>query len=166
MPKTVQRITPFLWFDTQAEEAVNFYVAVFENLRIRGVTRYDDEGAKAAGRPRGSVMTVAFELDGQEFVALNGGPVFKFTEAISFVVKCETQEEVDRFWDKLSAGGQQIQCGWLKDRFGVAWQIVPTVLPEMLQDPDAEKAKRVMVAMLQMIKLDIAALKRAYDGRE
>jgi predicted 3-demethylubiquinone-9 3-methyltransferase (glyoxalase superfamily) len=166
MPKTVQRITPFLWFDTQAEEAVNFYVSIFENSKIRGMTRYDEAGAKAAGRPRGSVMTVAFELDGQEFVALNGGPVFKFTEAISFVVNCETQAEVDRFWDKLSAGGQQVQCGWLKDRFGVSWQIVPTVLPEMLQDKDPEKAKRVMAAMLEMIKLDIAALNRAYDGRE
>jgi predicted 3-demethylubiquinone-9 3-methyltransferase (glyoxalase superfamily) len=162
----MQRITPFLWFDTQAEEAVNFYVSIFENSKIEGVTRYDDEGAKAAGRPKGSVMTVAFELDGQKFVALNGGPVFKFTEAISFVVNCETQEEVDRFWDRLSAGGQPIQCGWLKDRFGVAWQIVPAVLPEMLQDKDPEKAKRVMAAMLKMIKLDIAMLKRAYDGRE
>jgi predicted 3-demethylubiquinone-9 3-methyltransferase (glyoxalase superfamily) len=166
MPKTVQRITPFLWFDTQAEEAVNFYISVFENSKIRGVTRYDDEGAKAAGRPRGSVMTVAFELDGQEFVALNGGPVFKFTEAISFVVNCETQEEVDRFWDRLSAGGHQVQCGWLKDRFGVSWQVVPTVLPEMLQDKDPEKSKRVMAAMLKMIKIDIASLKKAYAGRE
>jgi len=166
MRETVQRITPFLWFDTQAEEAVNFYVSVFGHSKIRGVTRYDDEGAKAAGRPRGSVMTVAFELDGQEFVALNGGPVFKFTEAISFVVSCETQEEVDRFWDRLSDGGQQVQCGWIKDRFGVSWQIVPTVLPEMLQDKDPEKSKRVMTAMLKMIKIDITALKRAYDGRE
>ena len=166
MPKTVQRITPFLWFDTQAEEAANFYISIFPNSKIRGVTRYDEAGEKVAGRPRGSVMTVPFELDGQEFVALNGGPVFTFTEAISFVVNCETQEEVDRFWNRLSAGGQEVQCGWLKDRFGVSWQIVPTVLPEMLQDPDPEKAKRVMAAMLKMIKLDIAALKRAYDGRE
>jgi predicted 3-demethylubiquinone-9 3-methyltransferase (glyoxalase superfamily) len=166
MPKTVQRITPFLWFDSQAYEAVNFYVSIFPNSRIRGVTRYDEAGEQAAGRPRGSVMTVPFELDGQEFVALNGGPVFKFTEAISFVVNCETQEEVDRFWDRLSAGGQQVQCGWLKDRFGVSWQIVPTVLPEMLQDKDPERSKRVMAAMLKMVKIDIAALKRAYDGRE
>ncbi len=166
MPKTVQRITPFLWFDTQAEEAANFYISIFPNSKIRGVTRYDEAGEKVAGRPRGSVMTVPFELDGQEFVALNGGPVFTFTEAISFVVNCETQEEVDRFWNRLSAGGQEVQCGWLKDRFGVSWQIVPTVLPEMLQDPDPEKAKRVMAAMLKMIKIDIAALKRAYDERE
>jgi predicted 3-demethylubiquinone-9 3-methyltransferase (glyoxalase superfamily) len=155
-----------LWFDSQAEEAVNFYVSVFEDSKIRGVTRYDDAGAKAAGRPRGSVMTVAFELSGQEFVALNGGPVFTFTEAISFVVNCQTQEEVDRFWDRLSAGGQQVQCGWLKDRFGVSWQIVPTALPEMLQDKDPERSKRVMAAMLKMVKIDIAALKKAYDGRE
>ena len=166
MPKTVQRITPFLWFDSRAEEAADFYVSIFPNSRIRGVTRYDEAGEKAAGRPRGSVMTVPFELDGQEFVALNGGPVFKFTEAISFVVNCETQKEVDHYWDRLSAGGQQVQCGWLKDRFGVAWQVVPTVLPEMLQDRDAEKSKRVMAAMLKMIKIDITALKRAYDGRE
>jgi len=164
MPTRVQRITPFLWFDTQAEEAANFYLSIFENSKIRGVTRYDDEGAKASGQPKGSVMTVAFTLDGQEFVALNGGPHFKFTEAISFVVNCQTQTEVDHFWDKLSTGGQEIQCGWLKDRFGVAWQIVPTVLPEMLQDKDPEKAKRVMAAMLKMIKLDIATLRKAYDG--
>jgi len=164
MPTRVQRITPFLWFDTQAEEAANFYVSIFENSKIRGVTRYDDEGAKASGQPKGSVMTVAFTLDGQEFVALNGGPHFKFTEAISFVVNCQAQTEVDHFWDKLSTGGQEIQCGWLKDRFGVAWQIVPTVLPEMLQDKDPEKAKRVMAAMLKMIKLDIATLRKAYDG--
>jgi len=164
MPTRVQRITPFLWFDTQAEEAANFYLSIFENSKIRGVTRYDDEGAKASGQPKGSVMTVAFTLDGQEFVALNGGPHFKFTEAISFVVNCQAQTEVDHFWDKLSTGGQEIQCGWLKDRFGVAWQIVPTVLPEMLQDKDPEKAKRVMAAMLKMIKLDIATLRKAYDG--
>jgi len=164
MPKTVQRITPFLWFDTQAEEVANFYVSIFDNSKIGPVTRYDEEGAKASGRPKGSVMTVAFDLDGQEFVALNGGPHFKFTEAISFVVNCETQAEVDHFWDQLSAGGQQIQCGWLKDKFGVAWQIVPTVLPEMLQDKDPEKAKRVMAAMLKMTKIDIATLKKAYDS--
>ena len=160
-----QRITPFLWFDTQAEEAVNFYVSIFENSRIESVARYDEAGARAAGRPEGSVMTVAFELDGQEFVALNGGPVFKFTEAISFVVNCDTQEEVDSFWQKLSAGGQEVQCGWLKDRFGVSWQVVPTILVEMLQDKDPEKAQRVMGAMLQMKKIDIEALKRAYEGR-
>ena len=165
MASVARRITPFLWFDTQAEEAVNFYVLLFKNSKIRSTTRYDEEGAKVSGRPKGSVMTVAFELDGQDFVALNGGPVFTFTEAISFVVNCETQAEVDHFWDGLSAGGQQVQCGWLKDRFGVSWQVVPTVLPEMLADRDPEKAKRVMAAMLKMIKLDIATLKKAYDGR-
>jgi predicted 3-demethylubiquinone-9 3-methyltransferase (glyoxalase superfamily) len=165
VPKTRQKITPFLWFDDQAEDAVKFYVSIFKGSKIRGVTRYDEEGAKAAGRPKGSVMTVAFELDGQEFTALNGGPIFKFTEAISFVVNCETQQEVDYFWAKLSAGGQEVQCGWLKDRFGVSWQVVPTVLPKMLQDKDREKSKRVMAAMLKMKKIDIAALKKAYAGR-
>ncbi len=165
MPKTRQKITPFLWFDHQAEDAVKFYVSIFKGSKIRGVTRYDDEGAKAAGRPKGSVMTVAFELDGQEFTALNGGPIFKFTEAISFVVNCETQKEVDYFWEKLSAGGHQVQCGWLKDRFGLSWQVVPTVLPKMLQDKDREKSKRVMAAMLKMKKIDIAGLKKAYAGR-
>lgn len=164
MRKTVQRITPFLWFDSQAEEAVNFYVSIFTNSRIGRVARYDDEGAKAAGRPKGSVMTVAFELDGQEFVALNGGPVFTFTEAISFVVNCETQGEVDHFWDRLSDGGHEVQCGWLKDRFGVSWQIVPIILVEMLQDEDPEKSKRVMAAMLNMKKISIDALKKAYES--
>lgn len=159
------RITPFFWFDNQAEEAVKFYVSIFRNSRIGSITRYDEEGAKAAGRPKGSVMTVAFELDEQEFVALNGGPVFKFTEAISLVVNCETQQEVDHFWERLSAGGHQVQCGWLKDRFGLSWQVVPTVLVEMLQDKDPEKSKRVMAAMLKMIKLDIEGLKKAYEGR-
>jgi predicted 3-demethylubiquinone-9 3-methyltransferase (glyoxalase superfamily) len=163
MPK--QRITPFLWFDHQAEEAADFYTSIFKNSRIRDSARYDEEASKASGRPKGSVMTVAFELDGQEFTALNGGPMFKFTEAISLVVHCETQPEVDHFWEKLSAGGQEVQCGWLKDKFGVSWQVVPTVLPEMLQDKDPEKAKRVMAAMLQMKKLSIPELKRAYEGR-
>ncbi len=165
MPKPKQRITPFLWFDTQAEEAANFYVSIFKNSKVGAVTRYDDEGSKAAGRPKGSVMTVAFELDGQELVALNGGPLFKFTEAMSLIVNCETQEEVDHFWTKLSAGGQEIQCGWLKDRFGVPWQIVPTIFMTMLQDKDPEKSKRAMAAMLKMTKLDIATLKRAAEGR-
>src|SRR2546426_11093263 len=164
MPTTMQRITPFLWFNDQAEEAVNFYVSIFKNSRIGSVARYDEERAKAAGRARGSVMTVAFELDGQEFTALNGGPLFKFTEAISFVVNCETQDEVDHFWDKLSAGGQHVQCGWLKDRFGVSWQVVPTVLVDMLRDENAEKSKRVMAAMLRMKKIDIEALKKAREG--
>jgi predicted 3-demethylubiquinone-9 3-methyltransferase (glyoxalase superfamily) len=164
MRKTIQKITPFLWFDSQAEEAAHFYTSIFKNSRIASVARYDEEGARAAGRPKGSVMTVSFELDGQEFTALNGGPLFKFTEAISFVVSCETQEEVDSFWEKLAAGGHEVQCGWLKDRFGLSWQVVPTILPEMLQDKDPEKSKRVMAAMLTMKKLDIAALRKAYEG--
>ena len=163
MRKTMQKITPFLWFDNQAEEAVNFYVAIFKDSRIRSIARYEEEAAKASGRPKGSVMTVAFELNGQEFIALNGGPLFKFTEAISFVVNCETQEEVDHFWKRLTAGGQEVQCGWLKDRFGVSWQIVPTVLGEMLQDKDPEKSRRVMAAMLKMKKINIEALKKAYS---
>jgi predicted 3-demethylubiquinone-9 3-methyltransferase (glyoxalase superfamily) len=165
MPKTTQKITPFLWFDSQAEEAANFYVSIFKQSRIGAITRYDDEGSKAAGRPKGSVMTVEFELDGQKFTALNGGPHFKFTEAISLVVNCDDQKEVDHFWGKLSAGGQEVQCGWLKDRFGLSWQVVPTALLEMLQDKDPEKSKRTMAAMLKMKKLDVDALKRAYDGR-
>ena len=165
MPKTAQKITTFLWFDSQAEEAASFYVSIFKNSRIVGITRYDDESSKAAGRPQGSVMTVVFELDGQKFTALNGGPHFKFTEAISLVVNCDDQKEVDHFWGKLSAGGQEVQCGWLKDRFGLSWQVVPTALIEMLQDKDPEKSKRTMAAMLKMKKLDVDALKRAYDGR-
>ncbi|MGH7397966.1 MAG: VOC family protein [Candidatus Rokuibacteriota bacterium] len=165
MPKTIQKITPFLWFDTQAEEAAQLYVSIFKNSRVTGTARYDEEGAKVAGRPAGSVMTVQLELDGQEFVALNGGPMFKFTEAISFVVNCETQEEVDHFWQELSAGGEQVQCGWLKDKFGVSWQVVPTILLELLQDKDPARSKRVMAAMLKMKKLDIAGLKAAYEGR-
>jgi predicted 3-demethylubiquinone-9 3-methyltransferase (glyoxalase superfamily) len=161
----MQKITPCLWFDDQAEEAVNAYVSIFKNSRIKGMARYDDEGAKAAGRPKGSVMTVQFELDGQEFIALNGGPIFKFTEAVSFMVNCETQAELDHFWQKLSAGGQEVQCGWLKDRFGLSWQVVPTILGEMLQDKDPAKAQRVMAAMLQMKKIDIAGLRKAYEGR-
>jgi len=164
MRKTMQKIAPFLWFDNHAEDAVKFYVSIFRNSKIGSITRYEEEAAKASGRPKGSVMTVAFELAGQEFVALNGGPLFKFTEAISFVVNCETQEEVDHFWEKLSAGGQEVQCGWLKDRFGVSWQVVPTVLGEMLQDKDREKSKRVMAAMLKMKRINIEALKKAYEA--
>ena len=164
MRKPMQRITPFLWFDHQAEEAATFYVAIFKNSRITSVARYDDAPAKASGRPKGSVMTVAFELDGQEFIALNGGPLFKFTEAISLVVNCETQEEVDHFWKRLTAGGQEVQCGWLKDRFGVSWQIVPTVLGEMLQDKDPGKSRRVMAAMLKMKKINVEALKKAHGA--
>jgi predicted 3-demethylubiquinone-9 3-methyltransferase (glyoxalase superfamily) len=165
MRKPLQRITPFLWFDDQAEEAARFYVSIFKDSRITSVVRYDDAAAKASGRPKGSVMTVAFELDGQPFTALNGGPHFKFTEAISLVVNCETQEDVDHFWGKLSAGGQEVQCGWLKDRYGVSWQVVPIILIEMLQDKDPEKSKRVMAAILKMTKLSVEGLKNAYEGR-
>jgi len=157
----MQKITPFLWFDDNAEEAVKFYSSIFKNSKIGKIARYDKAGEKAAGRPAGSVMTVEFQLEGQEFVALNGGPHFKFTEAISFVVNCETQEEVDYYWEKLSQGGKEVQCGWLKDKYGLSWQIVPTVLGELLSDKDAAKAQRVMDAMLKMVKLDIKKLKQA-----
>jgi predicted 3-demethylubiquinone-9 3-methyltransferase (glyoxalase superfamily) len=155
----MQKITPFLWFDGKAEEAMNFYVSIFKNAKIVSVTRYGEAGPG----PKGTVMTAKFELDGQEFVALNGGPQFTFTEAISFVVNCATQQEVDEFWEKLSQGGEKSRCGWLKDKYGLSWQVVPTVLVEMLQDKDAEKSKRVMQAMLQMDKLDINTLKQAYQ---
>ena len=157
----MQKITPFLWFDNQAEEAVNYYLSIFKNSKILNVARYGDDSAKVSGRPKGSVMTVSFQLDGQQFVALNGGPVFSFSPAISFVVNCQTQQEVDELWDKLSAGGEQQQCGWLKDKYGVTWQIVPTALGELLSNPDAAKAQRVMQAMLQMNKLDIDVLQQA-----
>jgi len=159
----MQKITPFLWFDTQAEEAVNFYTAIFKNSKIGKVARYDDAGARVSGRPKGTVMTVAFQLEGQEFIALNGGPVFQFTEAISFVVHCQTQEELDELWEKLCAGGRPVQCGWLKDKYGVSWQIVPTVLGQLMQAKDAGKSKRVMEALLQMTKIDIRQLQQAYD---
>ena len=155
----MQKITPFLWFDNQAEEAAKLYTSIFKNSRVTEVVRYGDAGPG----PQGSVMTVAFELDGQEFVALNGGPVFKFTEAISFVVNCTSQEEVDELWEKLTEGGEGGPMGWLKDKFGVSWQIVPTVLVELLNDPDPEKSKRVMEAMLKMKKLDIKTLQQAYE---
>jgi predicted 3-demethylubiquinone-9 3-methyltransferase (glyoxalase superfamily) len=157
----MQKITPFLWFDNQAEEAVNFYISIFRNSKIVNVARYGDDGAKVSGRSQGSVMTVAFELDGQPFVALNGGPVFTFSPAISFVVDCQTQQEVDNLWEKLSAGGEQQQCGWLRDQYGVTWQIVPAVLGRLLSDPDPAKSQRVMQAMLQMTKLDINGLQQA-----
>ncbi|MGI8835054.1 MAG: VOC family protein [Pyrinomonadaceae bacterium] len=161
----MQKITPFLWFDNNAEEAVNFYVSIFKNSKVGKVTRYDEASSKAAGRPEGSVMTMEFQLEGQNFSAINGGPHFKFTEAVSFVVDCETQEEVDYFWGKLTAdGGQESQCSWLKDKYGLSWQITPRVLIEMLGDKDPQKAQRVMEAMLQMKKIDIAILRRAYDG--
>ena len=159
----MQKISPFLWFNDKAEDAAKFYVSIFKNSKIRTITHYTEEGAMAAGRPKGTVMTVAFELDGQEFVGLNGGPIFKFTEAVSFVVSCETQQEIDEMWEKLSAGGENGQCGWLKDKFGLSWQVVPRDLGEMVSDKNPGKAKRVMEAMLQMRKLDSKALKQAYD---
>ena len=158
---TLQKITPFLWFDTQAERAAKFYTSIFPNSRIGKITRYDKAGAKASGRPAGSVMTVEFQLAGQQFVALNGGPEFKFTEAISFVVNCQTQPEVDRYWKRLSAGGKQVQCGWLRDKFGLSWQVVPTLLLKLLSGEDPEKSQRVMEAMLKMVKLDIKKLQAA-----
>jgi len=161
----MQKITPFLWFNDQAEEAVNFYTSIFKNSKVLKVARYGEAGERASGRPKDSVMTIEFELDGQKFVALNGGPHFKFNEAISFVVNCKTQVEVDRFWKKLSAGGKEIECGWLKDRYGVSWQIVPAILSELLCDRDSEKAQRVMQALLRMKKLDIKKLKQAYNSK-
>jgi len=157
----MQKITPFLWFDNQAEEAMNFYVAIFKNSKILSVNHYGD-GAPA---PKGTVMTANFELDGQTFTALNGGPMFRFSPAISFVVHCETQKEVDEYWAKLSDGGKENQCAWLEDKFGVSWQIVPNILIELLSDPDPIKSGRVMQAMLQMNKIDIEKLKQAYEGR-
>ena len=161
----MQKITPFLWFTDKAEEAAKFYVSIFKKSRILKVVRYDEAGAAATGRAKGSVMTIAFQLEGQKFVALNGGPVFQFTPAISFVVDCKTQKEVDTLWKKLSKGGEEGQCAWLKDKYGISWQIVPTVLLDLLQDKNREKAGRVMRAMLQMGKIDIAALKRAAAGK-
>ena len=155
----MQKITPYLWFNDQAEEAMNFYTSIFRNSRIVSMTRYNPEGP---GSP-GSVMMGAFQLEGQEFFALNGGPQFTFSPAISFFVNCETQEEVDELWEKLSAGGQTEMCGWLRDKYGLSWQIIPSVLGELMQDPDPVKAGRVMQAMLQMNKIDIAGLRRAYE---
>jgi len=154
----MQKIIPFLWFNNNAEEAVNFYASVFKDSRILNIARYGDAGPG----PKGQVMTASFQLNGQEFIALNGGPHFKFTEAISFVVNCQTQEEVDEYWDKLSDGGEKSRCGWLKDKFGLSWQVVPTILSKLLGDKDAEKSKRVMSAMMEMEKLDIAKLEQAY----
>jgi predicted 3-demethylubiquinone-9 3-methyltransferase (glyoxalase superfamily) len=161
-----QKITPCLWFDDEAEAAVTFYTGIFMNSKVVSVSRYGEAGHEIHGKPAGTVLTVAFELEGQVFTALNGGPVFKFNEAISFQVDCETQEEVDYYWEKLSEGGdpKAQQCGWLKDKYGVSWQVVPRVLVEMMSDPDSEKSGRAMEAMLQMKKIDIAALKRAYWG--
>ena len=160
---SLQKITPCLWFDNQAEEAVEFYTGIFRNSRILNISCYGEAGREMHGKPAGSVMVIAFELDGQAFTALNGGPMFKFNEAISFQINCETQEEVDYYWEKLSEGGDEKaqQCGWLKDKYGVSWQVVPKVLPEMLSNPDSEKSQRAMKAMLQMKKIDIAELERA-----
>src|SRR5438552_12622258 len=157
----MQKITPFLGFNDDAEEAVKFYSSIFKNSKIRKIARYDKAGEKAAGQPAGSVMTIEFEIEGQEFIALNGGPHFKFTEAVSFVVSCKTQSEVDYYWKKLSAGGKEVQCGWLKDKFGLSWQMVPTILGELMSDKDPAKSERVMEAMLKMVKLDINKLKAA-----
>ena len=160
----MQKINPFLWFNDQAEEAANFYVSVFKNSKIIKVARYGAAAARASGRPKGSVMTVEFQLEGQQFVALNGGPVFTFSPAISFVVNCQAQTEVDALWERLCAGGEKSRCGWLKDRHGVSWQIIPLALVEILNDPDGVKSERVMKAMLKMDKIDIAALQRAFAG--
>ncbi len=160
----MQKITPFLWFNDNAQEAVKFYASIFKDSKIGRIARYGEEAAEKTGRPKGSVMTVEFELEGQRFVGLNGGPMFKFTEAVSFVVNCETQEEVDYFWEKLSEGGEKSRCGWLTDRFGLSWQVVPTVLIDMLHDKDHEKSQRVMEAVLQMDKIDINSAKQAYLG--
>lgn len=156
----MQKITPFLWFDDQAEEAMRFYMSIFRNSKVVNLSRYGDAGPG----PKGAVMVAAFQLEGQDFLALNGGPQFTFSPAVSFTVNCETQAEVDHYWERLSDGGRTNQCGWLADRYGLSWQVVPTVLGELLQDKDAAKSSRVMKAMLQMTKLDIAQLKRAYAG--
>ncbi len=156
----MQKITPFLWFDGRAEEAMLFYTSVFKDAKPGGIKRWGD-GTPA---PKGSVMSAGFEINGQEFIAFNGGPMFKFTEAISLFVKCEDQEEIDHLWEKLSEGGEKSRCGWLKDKFGISWQIIPPILGELLTDPDPEKAKRVVQAMMKMDKIDIAALKEAYNN--
>jgi predicted 3-demethylubiquinone-9 3-methyltransferase (glyoxalase superfamily) len=159
----MQKITPFLWFDNQAEQAVKFYTTVFKNSKVLKICRYNEAGQKASGQPKGSVMTIEFQLNGQKFVALNGGPHFKFTEAISFVVNCQTQAEMDEFWKRLSAGGKTGQCGWLKDKYGVSWQVVPAILGELMEGKDAVKSQRVMQAILKMKKLNIKTLRQAYE---
>jgi len=164
----MQKITPCLWFDNQAEEAANFYTSIFKNSKIGKITRYGKEGYEIHGRKAGTVMTIDLEIEGQNFTALNGGPIFKFNEAISFVVPCKTQKEVDYYWEKLSEGGDEKaqQCGWLKDKYGVSWQIIPEVLGKLVGDPASEKSQRAMKAMLQMKKIDIEKLKRAYEGEK
>lgn len=161
----MQKITPCLWFDDKAEEAAKFYVSVFKHSKLGQVTRYGDSGAQVSGRPKGSVMTVTFEIEGQEFVALNGGPLFKFTEAVSFIVKCETQAEIDEMWSKLSEGGEEGPCGWLKDKYGLSWQIVVPAWDEMLRDKDSTKSERVMAAIFQMRKPDMQQVQQSYEGR-
>jgi len=160
----MQKITPCLWFDSQAEEAAHFYASVFKNGKIGKISRYGKEGFEIHGQKEGTVLTIEFEIEGQKFMALNGGPLFRFNEAVSFVVDCETQEELDDYWEKLSAVPESEQCGWLKDKYGVSWQIVPKILDELISDPDPVKAGRVMKALLQMKKLDIAALKKSHEG--
>jgi len=164
--QTITRITPCLWFDDQAEPAANFYVDLFPNSRILTISRYGEAGRDIHGKEPGTVMTVAFELDGQGFTARNGGPRFKFTEAVSFQVHCDTQEQIDRYWERLSEGGEVGPCGWLKDRFGASWQVIPDVLIHMLNDPDHGKSQQAMAAMFKMKKIDIAELERAYAGEE
>ncbi len=160
----MQKITPFLWFNGEAEAAANYYVSIFKNSKILSVQRYGEAGAQASGQPQGTVMTVAFVLNGQEFVALNGGPTYKITPAVSFVVNCDTQAEIDDMWERLCAGGQEIQCGWLTDKFGVSWQVVPSALGQLLSGTDPAKSERATAALMGMKKIDIAALQRAYDA--
>ncbi|HTN42779.1 MAG TPA: VOC family protein [Nitrospiria bacterium] len=159
----MQKITPCLWFDNRAEEAVKFYISIFKNSKILKITRYGESGAKVSGQPKGTVMTVSFRLEGQNVLALNGGPIFKFTEAVSFIVNCKTQREIDRYWEKLSEGGKPGPCGWLKDKYGLSWQIVPAGLGELMQAKDPKKSERVMKELLQMTKLEMKKLKQAFD---
>lgn len=161
----MHKITPCLWFDDKAEEAAKLYVSIFKNSKLGQVTRYGDSGAQISGKPKGSVMTVTFEIEGQEFVALNGGPLFKFTEAVSFMVKCESQQDIDEMWSKLSEGGEEGPCGWLKDKYGLSWQIVVPEWDQMLRDKDSEKSERAMTAILHMSKPDMQRVQQAYEGR-
>jgi predicted 3-demethylubiquinone-9 3-methyltransferase (glyoxalase superfamily) len=165
MPSIKQKIAPCLWFDTQAEEAANFYISIFNNSRIKRISRYGEAGREVHGKPPGSVMVVEFEIEGQTFTGLNGGPHFKFSEAVSFQVSCDTQDEIDYFWSKLSEGGKAGQCGWLKDKYGVSWQVMPSLVPQMMADADGAKKDRVMDAVMKMKKFDLEALKRAYAGQ-